>query len=263
VFGVLALAAIGLAIFCLCCWAGGDKVGHEEEEAKPEKSQKEEKSQEDGFEGEGQVQPVSDGEKEPEEDPFQHPEFLVDDLDDDEPKKKEKPKHETSPSAAQEPVKPPPVEEPPPVEFAGEEEKGTEQKDGKEGGRRKRRAKPAPPPEGAPVEAVAPEGQPAVQEVAVTAPVGGRGDVEVPINLDLWVARHYTASFEPDLGQELTISSNKGTIAAGAKVFPFKVIFEPTTPGTFETVLTVALSDICLQTKITATATGKKHRHHK
>jgi hypothetical protein len=76
------------------------------------------------------------------------------------------------------------------------------------------------------------------QPLGMSAIVGGTSEAEVPFMGQLWKASAYTARFEPTL-REFRLTSTQGTMDAGAKVFPFRVIFMPKDPKPVAALLVV------------------------
>ena len=76
------------------------------------------------------------------------------------------------------------------------------------------------------------------QPFGMSAIVGGQSDAAIPFMGELWAPRGYTAHFEPQL-KEFRLTAAKGTIEAGAKYFPFRVVFMPRDPRPVTTLLVV------------------------
>jgi hypothetical protein len=64
------------------------------------------------------------------------------------------------------------------------------------------------------------------QTLSLSAPVGGRSDAPVPYTGQLWKAATFTAHFEPPL-KEFAVTNASGSMNAGAKFFPFQIVFTP------------------------------------
>jgi hypothetical protein len=64
------------------------------------------------------------------------------------------------------------------------------------------------------------------QPFGLSGVIGGQSDGVIPFMGQLWKETPYVAHFEPPLN-EFRLTDSKGKMKAGAKVFPFRVIFAP------------------------------------
>jgi hypothetical protein len=72
--------------------------------------------------------------------------------------------------------------------------------------------------------------------------IGVQKVVDVPFSGQLWAKATFTARFEPPV-KEFRLTANKGTMEAGTRVFPFKIIYTPTAPRPSVALLVVVFND--------------------
>jgi hypothetical protein len=72
--------------------------------------------------------------------------------------------------------------------------------------------------------------------------IGSQSSADVPYQGQLWANARYKAVLQ-QTGKEFRITANHGTMEAGAKVFPFKVIFTPRDPKPVVATLFVTFND--------------------
>jgi hypothetical protein len=95
--------------------------------------------------------------------------------------------------------------------------------------------------------------------VEIKAVLGGKGSASVPLQEVIWQTKSFLACFEPPV-RGLSVSSNRGELQAGAEVFPFKVIYAPTSPKPVESRLVVDLGDVEVVALVRGSTCGfRKH----
>jgi hypothetical protein len=72
---------------------------------------------------------------------------------------------------------------------------------------------------------------------------------------DVWQRKGYVAHFDPK-HKEFSVSANKGEIAAGAKVLPFKVFYKPRSTTPVETMLIVDCGDMEITVRLCGSPVG-------
>jgi hypothetical protein len=81
------------------------------------------------------------------------------------------------------------------------------------------------------------------QPFGLSCVIGSQTSAEVPYMGQLWKAATYVAKLEPTM-KEFRLNSYKGTMEAGAKVFPFRVVFTPRDPKPTVALLVVVLNGV-------------------
>ena len=76
----------------------------------------------------------------------------------------------------------------------------------------------------------------------LTAVIGSSSSSEIPFTGQLWKAATFKAHLEPPL-REFRLTSTKGTMEAGKKSFPFRVVFAPKEPRSMVVLLVVVFND--------------------
>jgi hypothetical protein len=101
----------------------------------------------------------------------------------------------------------------------------------------------------------------------MTCVLGTQTSAEVPYTGQLWAKATYQAHFEPVI-KEFRLTAYRGTMDAGSRVFPFKVVFTPSSPKSVVTLLVVVFNnqteycvDICGSSAgFQGKNWGKRHR---
>ena len=94
------------------------------------------------------------------------------------------------------------------------------------------------------------------QPYGLSAVVGGQSEDTIPFLGELTKASTFTARFEPQK-KEFRLTNSKGTMAAGAKFFPFRVVFMPKDSRPIVTLLVVVFDHAEEYTvEITGSAAG-------
>ena len=89
--------------------------------------------------------------------------------------------------------------------------------------------------------------------------IGSQSSAQIPFSGQLWKAATYTATIQPPT-KEFRLSQAKGEMAAGAKVFPFKVFFAPRDPRPIEALLVVDCGDVEITVKVCGSTGGFQGR---
>ena len=76
----------------------------------------------------------------------------------------------------------------------------------------------------------------------ISCVMGTQNSSEVPFLGQLWAKATFKAHFEPQI-RELRLTAYKGTMEAGVRVFPFRVVFTPSSPRSVATLLVVVFNE--------------------
>jgi hypothetical protein len=105
------------------------------------------------------------------------------------------------------------------------------------------------------------------EKVQIKTILGSERRVDVPYTGQLWKDANFTARLEPP-GHGLKLSMNQGVMKAGAKVFPFRIIFAPQKPTPTIALLVVVFDgndEYCVEIwgSVSGCESQSRGQHHK